>query len=74
MAKISFIMACLCGAEFECKPEDQALGSVWQCPKCQVVTACVRPHGGGKAWITVQPSQVEIYSLLKEPETESITL
>lgn len=65
-----FINACQCGAETECKAEDQSLGAVFQCPKCKTVRGCVRPRGGGSAWVEIDPSEVAFYRLLTEPEDE----
>lgn len=67
---IEYIMACLCGVETPCKHEGQQVGAVWQCPACKVATARVTPRQGGRAWITVQPSEVEFYDLLKESEDD----
>lgn len=64
------IMACLCGVETPCQPEDQQLGRVWQCPACKRVTTAVYPKRGGKAWITIDPTDVAFYGLLDEPEVE----
>jgi hypothetical protein len=64
---MKFAMACTCGVETPCNEQDQNYGAVWQCPSCNEVTACVRPRGGGKVWIRVEPGQVEFYRLLGEP-------
>lgn len=70
-AALQHIYACACRAETPCEAEDLLLGSVVQCPACKVVAACVRPRGGGKAWITVSPDEVEFYGLLAEPGPET---
>lgn len=67
---IEYIHACLCGTETKCTAEDQRLGAVFQCPKCEVVWGCVRPKRGGKAWVAIDPKDVEFHGLIKEPEAE----
>lgn len=61
---ITHIHACLCGAETECEAEDLSLGHVFQCPRCKEVWAHVYPQRGGRAWIKVQPGDVEFHDLL----------
>lgn len=62
---IQHVMCCTCGVDTDCEPEDQAYGAVWQCPACKVVTACVGPREGRKAWVRVEFRQVEFYRLLR---------
>lgn len=71
MTHINFVMCCgKCRNEEECTAEDQQLGRVWKCSKCGVVTAHVYPQSGGRAWITVDPKEVEFYHLIKTSEDE----
>lgn len=61
---IQHIYACQCGANTRCEPEELRLGRVFQCPACLEVAAHVYPATGGRAWIKVQPSDVEFHDLL----------
>ena len=67
---IEHIWACTCRTETVCRPEDQALGAVFQCPGCHTVWGCVRPKGGGKAWIRIADRDVEFHHLIAEPVEE----
>lgn len=62
------IFACDCGKNTEVEPSQVKLGSVFQCPRCQLVWAHVYPQGGGRAWIHVGDKDVTFHRLL-EPQS-----
>lgn len=64
---IQNIWACTCGAETPCETEDLKGGSVWRCPRCETIFGCVYPRGGGKVWVTIDPSEADFYDLLARP-------
>lgn len=61
---ITHIHACLCGTDTECETGDLSLGRVFECPGCKQVWAHVYPKQGGRAWIKIDPSDVEFHDLL----------
>ncbi len=55
---------CVCGVETPCDWRDLGLGRIFRCPACAEIRAHVYPHGGGRAWITVNPKEADFFDLL----------
>lgn len=73
MADFKHIWACSCRTETECSPQDQMLGSVFQCPGCHKVFGCVHSKGRGKVWIEANDTDIDFHDLLglrREPEDD----
>jgi hypothetical protein len=68
-----YIHCCECGEKTETTAESQILGRCFQCPACKMVWAHVYPKDGGRAWIRVDPRDVEFYHLIKSRDSESAT-
>jgi len=66
---IGFVWACTCKAQTPCTRDDQKIGAVFQCPKCEVVFGHVRASNGKQGWVTIPNRQVGFFGFL-EPATE----
>lgn len=67
---LSGVYCCECGVETPCAWDDLNIGSVMQCPACKLVCGHVIPKAGGRAWVRIEPAQVEFYRLLVPPEND----
>lgn len=70
MSTITFILACECGDEIQCKAEDQRIGSVYRCRACNTVWGHVTPKRGGRAWVRISEEDVRFHRLLDLPEDD----